>query len=381
MKNEIKFIKNFIKELDKYQNSLNLYKNADNSIDISMYVLNQIELTPTIVEKNKKLLIEIENILMDIMFNDSKKMITFKSNNYVYPLKTLIKNLKVLPEKTQEKILNHCFSYQNTHDFILADPTNSYLYKYVKSPEAVDSSNKQNSYYKNNAIDKLAISLRKLIKDNLIENPNKMLMDNLDTIVKNYNLKGDIYGIPKFINFLTAKCSKEVYQKFNSIINAEKKESVVDIFNAEKDKYDYYFELDVNKVEQKFILLKNSMAKYIFKNTVIDFFKKNKELHNITECKIFETNKELNKLTWNMVFTSDKLLSKEEIKKDVLFYLECLDKKYNFNDMPKGTFQFNDVFISNILEYMKVSFMHRNLSSKIETKEVIQNEPKKMNKI
>lgn len=107
MQKETKFIKNVIKQFEKYKDHLN-FQQIPQGIRIT---LNKYRIGRR-PENNQFNPIEFEKFLTDIIINNENKYVLFENSWYVHPLKNLVKSLNEykLNETEQSNILNKFFT-------------------------------------------------------------------------------------------------------------------------------------------------------------------------------------------------------------------------------------------------------------------------------
>ncbi len=368
MEKEIKFIKNVIKQFEKYKDHLN-FQQIPQGFKVSLNKYNNGKRP----ESNQFNPIEFEKFLTDIIIKNENKYVLFENSWYVHPLKNLVKSLNEykLNEIEQSHILNKFFTYQNTHDLIEADPNNLFFLKHVKSQEVKDILATNSSYNHNDSLGSLAKGLRELIKDCNEQQVQNLLKGNFQFFLQNYKID-DTYGIDNFHKFLTERCSKELYEEFNQCLNIKPKETNPDELFSVTEKKEYVLKLDTEKIENHFLLFKNDMAQYLFKNFLTDFFtSKNKDLHDIDSCEVFTT-KVQDKEIITVIFTSEQELQKEKLKKDTLFFLKLFNEKLNFNDLPSSAYRTPPELKEGLNKLARSAIMNRDLGLSIQT----ESEPK-----
>lgn len=363
MQKETKFIKNVIKQFEKYKDYLN-FQQIPQGVQVT---LNKYS-SGRKPQNNQFNPVEFEKFLTDIIINNENKYVLFANSWYVHPLKNLVKSLNEykLNETEQSNILNKFFTYQNTHDLIEADPTNLFFLKYIKpqGSKAILATN--NSYNHNNSLGSLAKSLTEIIKDCNEQQVHNLLQGNFQFFLQNYKTD-DKYGIDTFHDFLTESCSKELYAEFNQCLNIKPKESNPDELFSVTEKKEYVLKLDSEKIEHHFLLFKNEMAKSLFKNFLTDFFTpKNKDLHHIDFCEVFTTSVQ-DKEIITVIFTSEKELEKEKLKKDTLFFLKLFNEKLNFNDLPSSVYRTPPELKEGLNKLARSAIMNRDLGLSIQT--------------
>lgn len=371
MQKETKFIKNVIKQFEKYKDHLN-FQQIPQGIRIT---LNKYRIGRR-PENNQFNPIEFEKFLTDIIINNENKYVLFENSWYVHPLKNLVKSLNEykLNETEQSNILNKFFTYQNTHDLIEADPTNLFFLKHVKSQESKDFLASENSYNHNDSLGSLAKSLKEIIKDCNEQQVHNLLQGNFQFFLQNYKID-DKYGIEHFHKFLTERCSKELYEAFNQCLNITTQEFNPDDLFSVTEKKAYVLKLDSEKIENHFLLFKNDIAKYLFKNFLTEFFTpKNKDLHDIDSCEVFTTIVQ-DKEIITVIFTSEKELEKEKLKKDTLFFLKLFNEKLNFNDLPYAEYRTPPELKEGLNKLARSAIMNRDLNLSIQA----ESEPKEKN--
>ena len=361
MEKEIKFIKNAVKQLEKYKSYLTVYK-VNNGVQVFFSKYN----TLTRKEENKFNSQEVENFLTKIIIDKENNYFLFDHSSYVHPIKNLIKSLKdyKLDDFEQENILNKFFTFQNTHDFIAADYTNDFLFKYVKSEDSKNFLKLNKSFNYNTSLYSLSRELLDLHKKIGQEKFEYLLQNNLKYFVNNYEKdeKEDKHTIDNFSKLLIEKGTKELYEEFFKLIKKPglELEKNIDVVSVSQKK-EYVLKLDLEKIENNFILFKNPVAKEILNIFLVDFFNdKNKDLHEIENCEVF-TNKDI--LT--VILSSSKEVNKELLKKDISFIINLFDKKLNYNDLPSSTYSIGNDFKENLINYARNALMHKSLNEKI----------------